>query len=49
MKERMSGAPFVGQRTLFDVALVERDSVRRIASRQARPPRARFAGKEEQP
>lgn len=30
MKARLSGAASVGQRTLFDVALVERDSVRRI-------------------
>ncbi|MBS0372999.1 MAG: LacI family DNA-binding transcriptional regulator [Proteobacteria bacterium] len=33
IRERMSGAPHVGRRTLFDVALVERDSVRRLARR----------------
>jgi LacI family transcriptional regulator len=30
MRERMSGPKRVGRRTLFDVALVERDSVRRL-------------------
>ncbi|MBS0394840.1 MAG: LacI family DNA-binding transcriptional regulator [Proteobacteria bacterium] len=46
MRERMSGAPHVGRRTLFDVALVERDSVRRLARRERRsvrgPGRARL-------
>jgi hypothetical protein len=29
----MSGASLVSRRTIFDVALVERDSVRRIAAK----------------
>jgi LacI family transcriptional regulator len=33
MKERMCGASLVSRRTIFDVALVERDSVRRIAAK----------------
>lgn len=33
MRERMSGAPLVGRRTIFEVALVERDSVRRLPRR----------------
>jgi LacI family transcriptional regulator len=31
MRARMSGAPPVGRRTIFDVSLIERDSVRRLA------------------
>jgi len=30
VRERMSGAAFVNRRTLFDVVLVERDSVKRL-------------------
>lgn len=33
MRERMSGASLVSRRTLFDVSLIERDSVRRLPPR----------------
>lgn len=33
MRERMSGEPLVSRRTIFDVALIERDSVRRLPPR----------------
>lgn len=49
MRERMSGLPLVSRRTLFDVVLVERDSVKRLAHRSARRRRARLAASQEHP
>jgi LacI family transcriptional regulator len=49
IQERMSGAPPLSRRTLFDVALVERDSVRRVGRRPARPRMARPGPQQEHP
>ena len=49
MKERMSGTPPVSRRTLFDVALIERDSVRRIGRRSPAARPARSSAKQERP
>jgi LacI family transcriptional regulator len=49
IKERLAGTPRLTQRTLFDVTLIERDSVKRLGHRPARPERRRRYSRRQEP